>query len=607
MNCKAYQISARWRIGSNRGCRTTFQELSSRARGIDKYSMLDLRQYASLGAALKDALERWPNETCLIEADRDREKVRLTYSDFKTMARPLCRALEDADVKAGDRVAIIMTNQSKWLISAYSIFFCGGVLVPLDYKLTAVEHLQLLAHSKARFLIVEYYLWRAITQSPEFGKLATEIVLVTEAPAGVELRGAYRWEEFKRKGEPSFVARQREDTACIVYSSGTGGRPKGCVLTHDSYLEQCASLTAWYPFWPGVRYLSILPTNHAIDFMVGFIGPFICGACVVHLRTLRPEFVRDAFVRYRITYVSLVPMVLKNLERGLRAKFDELKPGKRWMLDRLIGLNKMLTRTRPRVELSRRLLPQVHKAFGGELLALIVGGAFTDPSTLQFFYDLGIPVTCGYGLTEACTAVTLNDLKPFRADTVGKPLPGSEVRILNPDGDGIGEVAVRSRAVMSHYLDDPELTAQTIVEGWLLTGDQGRFEDHGHLQLVGRKKNMIVTSGGKNIYPEDIEAVFDGLTVKEFCVFAANYLWPQKTLGHEMLVLIVRLDQNQQFDDKLRDEIMSRNRRLADFKRVGGYLLWGRDFPRTASLKIKRGDLAAEIGAGASRASIVEI
>jgi len=98
--------------------------------------MLDLQQYASLGAALKDALERWPTETCLIEADRDREKVRLTYSDFREMARPLCRALEDADFKAGDRAAIVMTNQSKWLISAYAIFFCGGVLVPLDYKLT---------------------------------------------------------------------------------------------------------------------------------------------------------------------------------------------------------------------------------------------------------------------------------------------------------------------------------------------------------------------------------------------------------------------------------------------------------------------------------------
>src|SRR5512144_1740450 len=140
--------------------------------------MLDLNQYASLGAALREALERWPNETCLIEADRDREKVRLTYSDFREMARPLCRALEDAEFKVGDRAAIIMTNQSKWLISAYAIFFCGGVLVPLDYKLTAAEHLQLLAHSNAKFAVVEYYLWRAIMSSPEFKNHKLRTVLV---------------------------------------------------------------------------------------------------------------------------------------------------------------------------------------------------------------------------------------------------------------------------------------------------------------------------------------------------------------------------------------------------------------------------------------------
>src|ERR1700683_3885095 len=569
--------------------------------------MLDLQQYASLGAALKDAMERWPNETCLIEADRDREKVRLTYSDFKEMARPLCRALEDADFKAGDRSAIIMTNQSKWLISAYAILFCGGVLVPLDYKLTALEHLQLLAHSKARFLVVEYYLWRAITQLPEFAQLGVEIVLVTEAPAGADLHGAYRWEEFKRKGDPKFVARQREDTACIVYSSGTGGRPKGCVLTHDSYLEQCAALTAWYPFWPGVRYLSILPTNHAIDFMVGFIGPFVCGACVVHLRTLRPEFVRDAFVRYRITYVSLVPMIVKNLERGLRAKFDELPSWKRAILNRLISLNKLLTRDRPRVRLSRKLLPQVHRAFGGDLLALITGGAFMEPSTMQFFYDLGIPVVNGYGLTEAGTALTVNDLKTFRADTVGKPLPGVDLRVLNPNKEGIGEIAARSKTVMSHYLDDAELTLETITDGWLLTGDLGRFDKSGNLQLLGRKKNMIVTEGGKNIYPEDIENVFDGLPVQEYCVFAANYVWPQKNLGREMLVLALRLEQNQRFDSALLEEIAARNRGPPDFKRGGGYLVCEKDFPRTASMKIKRQALAEEMGKTVNRAAVVEL
>jgi len=557
--------------------------------------MLDLDQHQSLGSALREALDHWPNETCLIESDRDRERTRLTYSDFKQMALPLARALQDAEFNEGERAAIIMTNQSKWLISAYAIFHAGGVLVPLDYKLSAGEQLQLLAHSKAKFLIVEYHLWRAITQHPDFKDHKLRIVLVTEAPPTADLKAAFRWEEFRRKGDPVFIARKREDPACIVYSSGTGGRPKGCVLTQGNYLEQCKSLTAWYPFWPGVRYLSILPTNHAIDFMVGFIGPFVCGASVVHLRTLRPEYVRDAFVRYRITYVTLVPMIIKNLERGVRGNLEALPGWKRFVLDRAVLINKLFTRRQPNVKLSRSLMPGIHKAFGGELLALITGGAFMEPATLQFFYDLGIPVANGYGLTEACTVLTVNDLKPFRADTVGKPLPGVELRILKPDAEGIGEVAAKSPTIMSHYLDDPELTAETIVDGWLLTGDLGRMEDSGHLQLFGRKKNMIVTEGGKNIYPEDIESVFEGIAIKEHCIFASNYLWPKKEMTGEKLALVLHPDLNQEVTPSVVDEVAARNRQLPDFKRVNGYFVWDKDFPRTASMKIKRNELAEQV------------
>ena len=575
--------------------------------------MLNLDQYNSLGAALREALDRWPNETCLIESDRDKEKTRLTYSDFKEMAMPLARALEDAEFSAGDRAAIIMSNQSKWLISAYAIFHGGGVLVPLDYKLTAAEHLQLLAHSKAKVLVIEYYLWRAIIQSPEFKEYNVQTVLVTEAPPGADLAAAFRWEDFRRKGEPVFVPRQRQDVACIVYSSGTGGRPKGCVLTHENYLEQCKALIALFPFWPGVRYLSILPTNHAIDFMVGFIGPFVCGACVVHLRTLRPEFVRDAFVRYKITYVSLVPMVLKNLERGLKAKLEAVSKPKRFLLERSIAVNKFFTGWRPDVRLSRVLLRQVHKAFGGELRAMFTGGAFMEPSTLQFFYDLGVPVANGYGLTEAGTVLTLNDLKPFRADTVGKPLPGVELRVLNPDSEGIGEVAATGKTVMSHYLDDPELTAETIVDGWLLTGDLGRFDGSGHLQLFGRKKNMIVTEGGKNIYPEDIETVFDGIAgegvlhLRGQLYLAGKEPWATRCWFWCCGWSRDRKGKCRNSAKRLKQEIIARNRRLPDFKRVGGCVVWEKDFPRTAAMKIKRVALAEEIRKTLSRAAVVEL
>jgi long-chain acyl-CoA synthetase len=558
--------------------------------------MLDLSKYQSIGAALKDALDQFADEVCLIEADREREKERLTYRDFKCRAHPLAKALQDGGFAAGDRASIIMTNQSKWLISAYGIFYAGGVLVPLDYKLTPDEQWQLLKHSGAKVLVTEYQIWRQLIGSPCHPADSNLTVLLTEAPPNADLKGARRWEEFRAAGEPAFVARQRKDVACIVYSSGTGGRPKGCMMTHENYLEQCVALTSLYPFWPGVRYLSILPTNHAIDFMVGFFGPFICGAAVVHLRTLRPEYVREAFPKYKITYVSLVPLVLKNLQKALQTRFDALPAGKRKLFNTLVAANKALTKSRPRLRLSRLLLKQVHDAFGGELRAIIVGGAFTEPRVLQFFYDLGIPVANGYGLTEAGTAITVNDLYPSRADTVGKPLPGMEVRIINADQDGIGEVVVRSKTVMSGYLNDPELTAEAIVDGWLMTGDLGRFDSSGHLQLFGRKKNMIVTEEGKNIYPEDIESVFEGLPVNEFCVFAANYIWPQRSMVGERLALVIHFESGQSYSEELRREISARNSRLLNYKRIHGIVVCEEDFPRTASLKIKRNVLAERLG-----------
>src|SRR5438093_3125806 len=545
--------------------------------------MLDLSKYQSIGEALRDALDQFSKEVCLIEADREREKERLTYRDFKERAHPLAKALQETGFSAGSLASIMMTNHSNWLISSYAICFAGGVLVPLDYKLTPDEQWQLLKHSGATVLITEYPIWRQLGTSSGRARAANvRTVLVTEAPANADLAGARRWEEFHGAGEPIFVPRERKDTACIVYSSGTGGRRKGCMMTHENYLEQCVALTSLYPFWPGVRYLSILPTNHAIDFMVGFFGPFTCGAAVVHLRTLRPEYVRQAFPKYKITYVSLVPLVLKNLQKGLQARFDALPLGKRKIFNALVGVNKALTKSRPRLGISRLLLKQVHEAFGGALRAIIVGGAFSEPQTLQFFYDLGIPVANGYGLTEAGTAITVNDLKPFRADTVGKPLPGMEIKIVDPSEDGVGEVYVRSKTIMSGYLNEPELTAEAIVDGWLRSGDLGKFDAQGHLHLSGRKKNMIVTEEGKNIYPEDIEAAFESLQVKEFCVFAANYVWPKRSMVGEQLILALHLENGQSYSDALRNDIIARNNRLLNYKRVHGVVLLEEDFPRTA-------------------------
>lgn len=533
--------------------------------------MIDLSRHSCLQGALEEAFDAFAGDPCLIESDRDRERARLTYGEVRAAALSLAGYLQERGCR---RAAILMTNQSKWHISACAVFRIGATLVPLDPKLSPDEHHALLTHCEADTLFIEHHLWR----DRDFGGE----VLVTEAPPGLDLRHGVRWEDCRREDAPELVERRRSDPACIVYSSGTGGTPKGCVLTHGNYLWQCEALLQLYRFDKGDRYLSILPTNHAIDFMVGFIGPYACGATVVHLRTLRPELVREAFPRFGIAYMALVPMILKNLEDGLRARLE----GKR-LASVLIGLNRMLTRRRPRLALSRRLLAPVHRAFGGKLKALFVGGAFTDPATLRFFYDLGIQVANGYGLTEAGTAITLNSMDDYRPDTVGRPLPGTEVRIVGAGPDGIGEVTTSGPTVMAEYLKEPELTAKTIRDGWLHTGDLGRLEPSGHLVLVGRKKNMIVTAGGKNVYPEDIENAFVGLPAKEFCIFAEHYLWSGRT---ERLVIAVRSDGRDFLEDLRR-----RNRRLPDYKRVHGCLPWERDFPRTASLKIKREQLADEI------------
>jgi len=181
------------------------------------------------------------------------------------------------------------------------------------------------------------------------------------------------------------------------------------------------------------------------------------------------------------------------------------------------------------------------------------------------------------------------------------------VRIVNAAADGVGEVAVRSKTVMAGYLNDPELTAETIVDGWLMTGDLGRFDAFGHLQLAGRKKNMIVTEEGKNIYPEDIESVFEGLPVREFCVFAANYIWPKRSMTGEKLVMVLHLETGQAYSEELRREINARNSRLLNYKRIHGVVLFDQDFPRTASLKIKRNSLAERLAELDSSSAILPL
>jgi long-chain acyl-CoA synthetase len=307
--------------------------------------------------------------------------------------------------------------------------------------------------------------------------------------------------------------------------------------------------------------------------------------------------------------MALVPTILKTLEKKVRERLDDLPKWQRLIVDNLIDLNEFATRREPRQKLSSTLLRPIHEQFGGKLKFMFCGGAFVERKTAEFFNRLGLPVAIGYGLTEAGTVLTVNDLKPFRGDSVGKPVPGVELELRDENEAGVGEVWVRGPTVMQGYLDEPELTREAIVDGWLRTGDLGTIDAAGHLKLVGRAKNMIVTEGGKNVYPEDIEAGFAGLDdCEEYAVFAANYLWPSGKLGegNEQLVIVVRPKPGSSDEQvaALVGELKARNRGLADYKRLSGYVLWDREFSRTASQKIKREPLARELRGKTDRGSI---
>lgn len=564
--------------------------------------MIPTDRYTSLGDILRDALIQFKPHVALIEANRKRETSRLTYADFKRRAESLARAFERRGVGPQKRVAVLMSNQTRWLLSAYATFFRGATLVPLDYKLTAPEHAALIAHCKPDALIIEHAYWKPLQ------KLLSNppaLVVASEPPDAATddtLAPAIRWEALLSDDDglsPTFVPQQRQDIATIVYSSGTGGAVKGCMLPHEAYLSQYDALSRRFEMTPGDVFFSILPTNHAIDFMTGFIAPFCCGAAVVHQRALRPEFITHTMKHYRVTHMAAVPLLLQALEKSIRERLDDLPGFVRKAIEAVADLNEAVTRRQPNAQVSRLLLKPIHDAFGGRLKVIFSGGAFVDPERAQFFYRLGIPVAIGYGLTEACTVITVNDLKPFRADSVGTPVEGVEVRIHNPDAHGVGEVWVRGKTLMRGYLDDPALTAQAIdADGWLHTADLGFMDASNHLRLVGRAKNMIVTEGGKNIYPEDIESAFEGAGVDELAVFASGYLWPAHAkLGHESLIVVGRFKPDTPAD-KLTDarrELRDRNRRLSDFKRARHYLSWPDEFPRTASMKLKRDILAAQI------------
>lgn len=533
----------------------------------------------SLGEAFAASIARHADRIALIEADRERENLRWTYAELGAEAERFAALVQGLGVGPGDRLAILMNNQARWIAGAVGALRAGAVLVPMDARQSPAEQAALLAHARPRALLVEHPLWARLTAS-------LPLVIATEAPA--EVPRLVRWETPPARAFTP-VARGPDDIATVVYSSGTAGAPKGCMLHHRTYLRQAQMVGGAFRIGVDDRYMSILPTSHTTDFTVGFVLPLLCGASIVHQRTMRPQFLSAAMRIHEATFTVLVPLVLRQMEKRIRARLAEVPD---WR-ERLAAFRAGPARPG---EMPDWLDPIIEHELGPKLRLILIGGAFVERGLAGFFSELGLPVAVGYGLTEAGTVVAVSDPRAGAFDGACRVLPGIEMEIRDPAADGVGEVWVRSPTLMGGYLGDEELTRATIVNGWLRTGDLGRLEADGRLRLLGRAKNMIVTAGGKNVYPEDIESRFERVPgCAEVCVVAENYVWPTRTMVGERLVLVVRPEGD--LDATCIDELRRRNRELAEHARVRGYLVWNRAFPATGSHKLRRDALVEELRA----------
>lgn len=470
--------------------------------GLDKWVMPEieekiarptrpLRAYVSLYDVLDEAAERHEHQVGLMRLEDD-GFARVTYLEWKARAEATAARLSEAGVQAGDRVLLAAGNHPDWPIAYFGVLRAGAVAVPVDAGLDAVPLGNILRASRATAAIVDE---KVAARLDTLGSLAVarfDIHAVTEQDDSLR--------------PPAAPVASRDTLASVIYTSGTTGTPKGVMLTHGNFTSLIGSLAPIFPLDWGDRMLSVLPLHHTFEFTCGMLLPLSRGAPIVYLDELTGERVIQAMREARISAMVGVPALWQLLERKITAQIKERGPAVEAMFDMALTLNRLLGE-KVGADVGRVLFGQVHQALGGRLKYLISGGAALPKDTAKLFASMGLHLSEGYGLTEAAPVLTVSKAAPgAKLGNVGKPIPGVQVKILNPDPSGVGEVLARGPNVMQGYADDPESTAKTVdAEGWLHTGDLGMIDRKGQLTIVGRSKEVIVAANGENLYPDDVE------------------------------------------------------------------------------------------------------
>jgi long-chain acyl-CoA synthetase len=518
--------------------------------------------------------------------ERDGRKEQYTYADLNELATRVAGFLASEGIKQGDRVMLVSQNAPEWGMTYFGVLKAGATCIPCDPESTTTEILTFARAGNAAGVV--------ISEKIEDEKPELRDQLLAQGVTRV-----WRYEELfalpdqRTEDERLALLPQRvpaQSVASLIFTSGTTGQPKGVMLSHRNLTSMVSMLSSVFDMTTGDGVLSVLPLHHTFEFSTGFLTPLSRGAQITYLPELTSDALAKAIKNGHVTGMVGVPALWELLHRRIKNRLFERSDWIGKTAENLIWGNAWL-RDKTSVNLGQILFYPIHEGLGGRIRYFISGGSALSERIQRDFYGLGFTMLEGYGLTEASPVLTVT--RPENGmlrGTVGKALPGVEVRIAEPDSGGVGEVIARGPNVMVGYYENEIATKKTLVDRWLYTGDLGRLDDDGNLYLVGRSKEIIVDTNGKNVYPDELEDLYENSSyVRELSIVGL----PDGP-GEKVACLVVPDDE---FDISLSRAELHRlveehfrevSAALPYYKRVKVLHFTDIELPRTATRKVKR-------------------
>jgi long-chain acyl-CoA synthetase len=518
--------------------------------------------------------------------ERDGRKEQYTYADMRELATRVAGFLASEGIKPGDRVMLVSSNAPEWGMSYFGVLKAGATCIPCDPESSTAEILNFARAGNAAGVICSQ---AVLEEHPTLNEL-----LAQQGSARLwTYDDVFALPDEQTEDERIALLPQRahaQSVASLIFTSGTTGQPKGVMLSHRNLTSMVSMLSSVFDMTTRDGVLSVLPLHHTFEFSTGFLTPLSRGAQITYLPELTSDALARAIKNGHVTGMVGVPALWELLHRRIKNRLYERSDWIGKTADNLMWANAWLRDKTP-LNFGQILFYPIHEGLGGRIRYFISGGSALSEKIQRDFHGLGFTILEGYGLTEASPVLTVTRPENrMLTGTVGKPLPGVEVRISAPDVSGVGEVIARGPNVMLGYYEDDVATRKTLVDRWLYTGDLGRVDDDGNLYLVGRSKEIIVDTNGKNVYPDELEEIYeDSPYVKELSIVGLA-----DGIGEKVACLVVPDDE---FDISLSRAALHRlveehfrevSASLPYFKRVKVLHFTDIELPRTATRKVKR-------------------